>query len=77
MKPFRGHYIDGQFMAGHGTRFISKNPARNYEAVFEAKDGVELVDDAVSAARSAAPAWRRLSFEQRANTLAQVALRVT
>jgi succinylglutamic semialdehyde dehydrogenase len=76
MKPFRGHYIDGQFITGDGTAFTSKNPARNHEVVFEARDGVRSVDDAVSAARRAAPAWRRLSFEQRANALTQVALRV-
>lgn len=76
MKPFRGHYIQGHFVVGNGERFVSKNPARTDDTVFEARDGVDHVDDAVSAARRAAPAWRRQSFESRANALAQVASRV-
>ncbi len=76
MKSFRGHYIDGQFILGNGAGFVSKNPARDNDPVFEAKDGIESVDDAVSAARRAAPAWRRLSFEQRADALQNIAVRV-
>ena len=53
IKPFRGHYVGGDFQIGNGASFLSTNPARDYEVVFEARDGLEIVDAAVDAARQA------------------------
>ena len=76
MSTFQGHYIDGTFHLGDGTAFQSVNPAKNYEAVFEARDGEALVDQAVAAARLAAKPWRRRTFESRAEVLMRVVDRV-
>ena len=77
IKPFRGHYVGGDFQIGNGASFLSTNPARDYEVVFEARDGLEIVDAAVDAARQAATSWRRLSFEERAEVMSKVAERVS
>ena len=77
IKPFRGHYVGGDFQIGNGASFLSTNQARDYEVVFEARDGLEIVDAAVDAARQAATSWRRLSFEERAEVMSKVAERVS
>ena len=63
------HYIDGEWVAGDGDDFESRNPA-NGEVLGTFPRGTETdVEDAVAAARAAAEEWRALSYPDRAEYL--------
>ncbi|HEY5716982.1 MAG TPA: succinylglutamate-semialdehyde dehydrogenase, partial [Motiliproteus sp.] len=62
-------FINGVWLAGHGAPFHSTNPAIN-QSIWQgqAADAAQ-VDAAVTAARSAFPAWSRLGLEQRSTII--------
>ncbi len=80
--PIQGkHLIGAEWLAASGSTFPSTNPARNDEVVgvFPVGDA-KLADQAVAAARSAFPGWRRMSRVLRAELfdhLAQIVKRET
>jgi alpha-ketoglutaric semialdehyde dehydrogenase len=70
-----GNYVGGEWRgARSGATYEKRNPMRPDEVVgeFPACDERD-VDDAVTAAQEAFPAWARLSAPQRGNLLAKVA----
>src|SRR5438132_10370839 len=75
------HFIAGRWLTPAGKTFESTNPARTDEiiGVFP-QAGKEGADQAVTAARTAYPAWRRTSRIHRAelfDNLAQIVKRET
>src|SRR3984957_16669021 len=80
--PITGkNLIAGQWTAGPHGRFASHNPARSTEILGEFPSSThEEADQAVAAARTAYPAWRRTSRIRRAelfDNLAQLVKRET
>ncbi|MGQ9426572.1 succinylglutamate-semialdehyde dehydrogenase [Gilvimarinus sp. F26214L] len=58
-------FIDGQWRAGSGESFASRQPVTG-ATLWEGRGATsEDVDEAIRAARKAFPAWRRLRFEER------------
>ena len=55
----------GQWRAGAGLAFVSLSPADGSVVWRGAEAGASDVDDAISAARSAFPSWRRTPIEER------------
>lgn len=67
------HYIAGAWQAGQGEAFDSLNPVTQ-ESVWSGQGAsAEQVEAAVAAARSAFPAWARLSLEARIAVLERFA----
>ena len=59
------HYIDGQWIKGQGTTFISTNPADNTR-VYQAANATDTeISKACHAAHSALPQWAQLDAEER------------
>ncbi len=80
--PITGkHYLDGQWLSPGGESFASTNPARLSETIGEFPRGTKAdADVAVTAARNAFHAWRRMSRIHRAelfDNLAQIVKRET
>lgn len=68
------NYIDGCFVAGSGAPIRDENPSRPDELVaVGAAAGAAEVDDAVAAARRAAPGWARTPIAERAAVLERAA----
>jgi aldehyde dehydrogenase (NAD+) len=64
------HYIDGEWVTGHGTEtFDSENPANGDQLATFHRGTAEDVDDAVAAADAAYDEWRELSRIDRAEYL--------
>jgi acyl-CoA reductase-like NAD-dependent aldehyde dehydrogenase len=70
-----GNYINGEWMPTHSDRmFERRNPADTRDLIGQYADsGEEDVRDAVEAARTALPAWRRLAPDARAQFLFKAA----
>ena len=59
------HFINGEWVAGQGHDLTSVDPAKN-EIIWEGKSATaEQIDDAISAARAALPAWSMKTVEAR------------
>lgn len=59
------HFINNQWIASSGPVIISRNSAKD-EIVWEGTSATLLeVNQAVTAARAAHPAWSRLAIEKR------------
>lgn len=68
-----GDYINGHFVKGTGTNFISYNPAKSDCAIVTMVEQNDAVDQAVNAAKSALKSWRRGGLELRVEALRAVA----
>ena len=74
----QGNYVDGRWIASRsGSTFEKRNPADDRDLIgdFPASSAAE-VQEAVTAARRALPAWRALSYDGRAQFLYKAADRV-
>jgi len=73
----KSHFIDGQWIEGTGASFASHEPATG-DVVWEGKSAqMPEIDRAVSAARSALPAWADLPLQQRIFVLQHFAEQLT
>jgi succinylglutamic semialdehyde dehydrogenase len=63
------HYIAGNWLAGTGEAFASKDPATGETLWQGAVAGKPEIDTAVTAARQAGPAWASVPLSQRAAVL--------
>ncbi|HET6208729.1 MAG TPA: aldehyde dehydrogenase family protein [Jatrophihabitans sp.] len=73
LKPSYGIFVDGEFRAGRGDAVKTINPA-NEQPLAEVSEANEAdVDDAVAAARAAAPGWAALPGAHRAKYLFRIA----
>jgi succinylglutamic semialdehyde dehydrogenase len=70
-------FINGQWLEGRGHIFQSHNPATGEVIWSGASADAEQVDAAVAAARTAAPHWSNLSFEQRCEQVRHYAEQLT
>ena len=71
MEESRGNFVDGVFRrVREGTTIQSRDPARDFAPVFRAIADVTAVDEAITAARKAQPAWQALGVDGRARHLA-------
>lgn len=63
----RGNFINGDWNPVHDAdgEIVRHNPARRAEVAFRTPWSASAVDDAVTSARRALPAWDRLGFEAR------------
>ncbi len=59
------HFINGQWIEGHGASIASTDPAKNHVFWQGNAASAEQVNDAVNAARTALPAWSALTVEAR------------
>src|SRR5271166_1769635 len=75
VQPISGkHFIAGKWLDDRAKLFPSRNPANLEEIIGEFPGGTaELADQAVSAARSAFPSWRRTSRIHRAECFDKLA----
>ena len=74
---FLGNYVDGAFQTvTEGARFESVDPATPGTVVLRAQADLTAVDAAASAARRAAPGWRRGGLDARVDALRKVQAKV-
>jgi 1-pyrroline-5-carboxylate dehydrogenase len=69
------HVVSGRGM-DVGDVFDRPNPSHTDEIASRAREGAELVDEAVAAAREAQPGWRSLPYDERVAALRQAAQRI-
>jgi aldehyde dehydrogenase (NAD+) len=73
LKPAYGIFVNGEFVDGRGEAVKTINPA-NEQPLAEVSEASEAdVDDAVAAARAAAPGWAALPGAHRAKYLFRIA----
>jgi aldehyde dehydrogenase (NAD+) len=73
LKPAYGIFVNGEFVEGRGEAVKTINPA-NEQPLAEVSEASEAdVDDAVAAARAAAPGWAALPGAHRAKYLFRIA----
>src|SRR6185437_8817541 len=73
LKPAYGIFVNGEFTDGRGEAVKTINPA-NEQPLAEVSEASEAdVDDAVAAARAAAPGWAALPAAHRAKYLFRIA----
>lgn len=65
----KGAFINGEFHASGSQTISSRNPAKNFEPIFKTSSNPNMVDDAVSAAKKALPAWSCGQIEGRIQLL--------
>lgn len=70
-------FINGQWLDGNAKPFSSHNPATGDVIWTGGSADAEQVDAAIAAARTAAPHWANLSFEQRAEQARLYAAQLT
>lgn len=70
-------FINGQWLDGNAKPFSSHNPATGEVIWTGGSADAEQVDAAIAAARTAAPHWANLSFEQRAEQARLYATQLT
>jgi 1-pyrroline-5-carboxylate dehydrogenase len=69
------HVVAGK-EADVGEVFERPNPSHTDEVASRAREGAELVHEAVAAAREAQPGWRSLSYDERVAALREAAQRI-
>lgn len=63
---FRGGWIGGRWISGEGEPFSSRNPASHFSIVATGNGASEAqVDEAVQAAKQAAPGWAQTPYNER------------
>ena len=67
------HFIGGHWMTGDGPPITSRNPVSQETVWHGASASAAMVDDAVTAARAAFPAWSQLTMDTRIATLREFA----
>ncbi|MDA0713121.1 MAG: aldehyde dehydrogenase family protein, partial [bacterium] len=65
----QGNYFDGKFSNSGDIEITSHNPALNYQTIYQTKTAINQVNDAVTSAKKALPAWRALNQEERNKVL--------
>ena len=75
-EPGRGHFVDGEWVNDGGSEtFVSENPATGEPLGTFPRGTHADVERAVDAAAAAFPAWRSLSYVERAEHLAAIGAR--
>jgi succinylglutamic semialdehyde dehydrogenase len=65
MNTNKSHFINGQWTEGKGLQFLAYNPATGIETWAGNEAAADEVQAAVTAAKTAFPAWSNLSVEER------------
>ncbi|HEX4727102.1 MAG TPA: aldehyde dehydrogenase family protein [Jatrophihabitans sp.] len=73
LKPAYGIFVNGEFRDGRGEAVKTINPANEQPLAEVSEAGEADVDDAVAAARAAAPGWAALPGAHRAKYLFRIA----
>jgi aldehyde dehydrogenase (NAD+) len=73
IRSFYGAFINGEMDEESHRRFAATNPATGEHLAEIARCGAAEIDRAVSAADAAFPAWKALSYEERASCLHKLA----